>query len=78
MRVNEELVHVTEWILNRLSVNVSKTFAILFTNRYVNRYFGVVFGGDAIACEASGSFIGIIADDSLKFDKHISKICSKL
>ena len=73
------MVHATEWtFLNRLSLNVSKTFAILFTNQNVNRDFGVAVGGGAIAYETSGSFLGIIVDNNLKFDRHINKISSKL
>ena len=70
---------MTEWaFLNRLSGNVNKTFLILYTNSHVNNDFAVAFGGDANAYETSSSFLGIFVDDNLKFDKHISKICSIL
>ena len=60
-------------------INVNKTFSILFTNRPVNKDFGVVFGCDAIAYElTSGSLLGIIVDDNLKFAIMYILFCENL
>ena len=73
------LLH-TWTINNRLSLNTSKTSALLFTNRFneivtplvlnVNR--SPIFFVDSI------KFLGVNVDCNLKYDSHVDHICTKL
>jgi exonuclease III len=79
--INVELVKIKHWTLvNRLSVNVEKTFVMLFSNRRqgIDHELKVYFDEKEVKFHDSGKFLGIHVDRDLKFDVHISEICKKL
>lgn len=76
-----ELDKTTHWtIINRLSVNVNKTLAILFTNRHqaVDENLKVYFNISALNFSVSGKFLGVFVDRGMKFAVHIADVCSKV
>jgi hypothetical protein len=80
-RTNRELEKFKMWsVNNRLSVNIGKTFAILFTNRLgdINYDSKVYFDGGEVLLKNCGNFLGVCIDDGLKFHNHIFNVCSKL
>ena len=75
---NAELEKVKQWtVSNRLSLNVDKTFAIMFSNR-PNDIQPVMFGNEAVTQVSKGKFLGITIDTRLTFGPHISSVCTKL
>jgi hypothetical protein len=75
---NTELNKVKQWtVSNRLSLNVDKTFAIMFSNRPYNPQ-PVLFGNETVAQCSQGKFLGVTIDSRLTFGFHISTICKKL
>lgn len=80
-QTNGELRKVFSWMVaNRLSVNVSKTFAILFTKRAtdVDRNVNVYFKGEVVNILSRGKFLGVHIDGDLRFNHHINHVCNKL
>lgn len=75
--VNVEFEKIEEWTTsNRLSVNVDKTFMIVFSNRLND-----VVSGARVLCDitevkitSKAKFLGIYMDIGLKFDRHIELI----
>ena len=81
IQTNLELEKIKKWTINnRLSVNVDKTFAILFSNRIgaVNLNLKVYFDNNEVVYKNSGNFLGVCVDDGLKFNYHIFNVCNKL
>ena len=78
--VNRELDSVRTWTLvNRLSLNVSKTFYMIFANRPYNvEQYPVSFNNHAISCKQSGKFLGLSLDCNLNFGDHLNVICNKI
>ena len=79
-QVNNELESIKVWTTaNRLSINVGKTFAMLFTNRLHDfQELPIMFNEEQIELRKAGKFLGITLDDALKFNEHISTICRKV
>jgi len=80
-RVNSELEVFMHWTYaNRLSVNVDKTVAVLFTNRPsdIDPDYGVKLNEETLHLEEFSKFLGVTMDCNLKFNKHIDSICSKI
>jgi hypothetical protein len=77
---NIDLCKVEQWtVANKLSLNIGKTFAIVFSNRQFNLDDNnIMFGGDLVRVEREGKFVGFQLDNKLKFDSHIHSVCSKL
>ena len=63
-----------------LSLNVNKTFAMLFTNREPGDGLNdmLFFDGEQVQFNTSGKFIGLIIDFSLNYRDHILMICNKI
>lgn len=79
--LNYELKKIHRWtVLNRLSLNVSKTFLILFSNRPtdVDESLQVRLDDNPVDFVDVGRFLGVEVDGGLKFDLHINEICNKL
>jgi hypothetical protein len=73
-QVNSELEKVNLWTrVNRLSLNVNKTFSMCFTNRNhdVDLSLPIMFNGQTVQNRTSGNFLGVILDQNLKFDSNI-------
>ena len=69
-----------EWCCsNRLSINVSKTNAMLISNIHALTDVSNVFlNGNQINYTSSVRFLGLDIDDKLKFNFHINNIASKI
>ena len=79
--INCELEKIKVYFeVNRLSLNIKKTFAMLFTNRFkdVDHSLSVSFDGGKIKFKDSEKFLGVIIDDRLSFANHITYLCSKI
>ena len=79
-RFNIELNKVYQYTcVNRLSLNVAKTYAILFSNRSMSDASSRVKLSDQyIEFVESGKFLGVTIDNKLSFAHHIGNVCSKL
>jgi hypothetical protein len=76
-----ELDSVRNWMIsNRLSLNVEKTFIIVFTNKLhdVNQASNVCFDDKIIKFCESGKFLGVTIDRRMSFGEHIEYVCSKV
>ena len=74
---NAELEKVFLWTkANALSMNVAKTFAMLFSNRPFGDYDDLLpMDGEFVQFEQSGQFLGMVTDNQLNFKKQILHIC---
>ena len=77
---NAELEKVSLWTkANALTMNVAKTFAMLFSNRRVGDFDDLLLmDGECVHFEQSGQFLGMVIDNHLIFKKHILHICNKI
>ena len=80
-RANQELPAFAKWCLaNRLTINITKTFYMLFTNtstKYQPLPRLAILDKD-ITQVAKTKFLGITFDNNLTFKYHISNLCLKL
>ena len=80
-KCNTCLQKFSEWsLLNKMKVNTDKTFFLMTTNRTnVDFESGrIMLDGVPIRKEESSNFLGVVLDSKLKFNEHISHICSKI
>ena len=76
---NAELVKLLDWTRsNRLSINIDKTVFNLVSTRSVDCTIRIKLNGQDIARQDKVKFLGIILDEKLKFNHHISLIASKI
>jgi len=77
---NDELIKVGEWCrANRLTLNVSKTFAMHFSTLSSDVTNPVmILDGQLIQFQQSGSFLGVLLDRNLKFSLHIDAVVRKV
>jgi hypothetical protein len=77
---NIELSKITLWtVTNRLSLNVGKTFAMLFTNRVFDVSDSpVLFNGSEVDVCNRGKFLGVVIDDRLRYSNHIEMLGKKI
>ena len=78
--VNNELRTISNWMRsNRLSLNLSKTFSLIFSNCDYNIILNpIIFNEEIVNVETNGKFLGLVLDNKLTFNKHISFVCNKL
>lgn len=78
--INENLASIKKWIIsNRLSLNVSKTFAMLFSTRnYDIPPLPIIFDGQPVEYRATGKFLGVLFDNKLCFAEHIKHVALKI
>lgn len=80
--LTKELNIVTDWFrANRLSLNVSKTHHMLFTNSRSNdrnNTAEIKIGDELVERVSYLKFLGIIIDDQLKWDKHIDTAAKRI
>ena len=79
-KINIGLESITDWTLaNRLTINVSKTEAMLFSNRnYESNNAFVSLNSIPIVPSSSCKFLGIIIDNKLTFSGHIDCILGRI
>ena len=78
--VSAELERVEEWMrVSRLSLNVEKTFFMLFTHSPVNRADMVIeIGRRRVQNVRAAKFLGVIVDDQLNYIKHVNDLSKRL
>ena len=78
---NLELAKIYTWTCkNRISINTSKTFAMLFTNRNVtpSSLDHISINSEIIDVVETGKFLGLKLDNKLTFSFHLKDISVKL
>ena len=78
--INKELSDISMWLkLNKLSLNINKTRAIIFRQPQRNVKIPQIKIEDiAIECVDHFNFLGLTINKHLKWDNHISKISCKI
>ena len=70
--VNNELDKLSTWlIINKLSLNVSKTNYILFGNRKVHSDLDIKIHNDKITRVSETKFLGVLIDEKLNWKRHV-------
>jgi len=78
--INNELTKYTNWLcVNKLSINVSKTKAIIFKtpNKYLHP-LNLSINGTPIEIVESFNFLGITIDHHLNWTPHVNKVANKI
>ena len=77
---NFELQKFYDWtIANRLTINLEKTYFIIFTNKNLNCVtFDITINDTRIEKKDSGKFLGITLDNKLNYSLHIKEIGTKI
>ena len=78
--VNTELDLVSTWLMaNKLSLNIQKTYYIIFAgNKQFNDNFNVKICNHDIQRSDSVKYLGVYIDQKLKWNNHVNHIQSKL
>ena len=79
--VQTEINKVTEWLnVNKLSLNITKTKFILFRsiNKKPNHDFKITINNMNIDQVKCTNFLGIIIDECLTWNDHITKVAKKI
>ena len=79
--LTNELIGVKDYMVrNRLSINVDKTFALIFTNRPVDyaHLSELKLDNGVLNIFDNCKYLGFTIDNRLKFDSHISIISRKI
>ena len=77
--VNRELKKLSNWlIINRLSLNVSKTNFVIFHpyNKKASSKITLIVNRKAICEKQHIKYLGVIIDSTLSWKQHINKVCS--
>ena len=78
-KVNIGLSKLNDWfILNKLSLNASKTKYMLFGSNKIKFDYCISINNVPIDKVSYCTFLGVAIDDQLNWKKHIDSICSKL
>jgi hypothetical protein len=80
IQVNSDLAILNDWFrANKLSLNVSKTNYMIFSNsKWVNDNLNLNIGPDNIERKDNVKFLGIYIDENLNWQHHINACKSKL
>ena len=77
--LNVELNNLEIWLRsNRLLLNLTKTKYIIFSPRHINNQSQVLINNHVIDRVECAAFLGVILDENLRWDKHISHVRSKV
>ena len=78
--INNDVDLIYEWFCsNRISVNLSKTYAMCFTTRRSEpSYENVIFNQNSLPFVGEGKFMGMHFDPKLNFSYHIAHVCKKI
>ena len=77
--VERELDKVVRWLsVNRLSINVGKTFFLVFSNREIPSDMIIRMDEVTLRRIEEREFLGIILADDLCFREQINRVCKKL
>ena len=76
--VNTELNIISNWLnINKLTINISKTFYLIFTRRKLEN-ISISLCNQQLKRKNSIKFLGVIVDDKLCWREHINYICKKI
>ena len=80
VQFNNELKKVNSWLsLNKLSVNISKTQYMIFTNKKISTGdFQVQLANSNIVKTSCVKFLGVVIDDKFLWTHHIDLICNRI
>ena len=73
--LNNELLNIDVWLrCNKLLINVQKTNYVIFSpsQRKVNQFFSLSFGGQPLTQSNVTSFLGVYLDEHLTWKYHIN------
>ena len=77
-----DLDRLSSWFkVNKLSVNCSKTNCILFTSQrssQKNYQMSLKLNGEALKQVSNIKYLGLLLDQHLTFDSHVTKLCGKI
>ena len=77
--MSEELLKVSNWLMdNSLTLNISKTYYVIFGLRQVPNYIRITIGQQVLDRQEYGKFLGVYLDEKLAFKKHIDYVYSKI
>ena len=78
--VNNELAIIAEWLkVNSLSLNIKKTHSMFFSAKNKSHPgISLQFDGEAIADVNESKFLGVIIDNKLNRNDHISFVFRKI
>ena len=75
--VNTELQKISNWMkINKLSINYNKTEYIMITNKRRRAKFNLKIDNNIINQNTCVKYLGIMIDDSWKWESQIHKMCS--
>ena len=78
-KINSELAKVLDrLIVNKLIINLTKTYSMLFTNKREGRNLTIKAHDTVIEQKSEGKFLGIIIDDEIIWKAHLNHISSKM
>ena len=78
--MNIELDNITDWLrANKLSLNVTKTNYMIFTNTNTEqRHMELTMTNKTITPTKCVKLIGVLIDEKLKWDEHIKTVKQKI
>jgi len=79
--VNKDLEVLNEWFkANKLTINIAKTFYIIFKRKLTKLPHDLTFKMNDMAIEnkESTTFLGITVDSTLSWNKHVEKLGNKI
>ena len=76
------MINICDWLkANKLSLDTTKTELMLIGSTHNNKKFDnllVIRVGNELRCTHATKYLGLIVDDTLKWDLHIDYISKKL
>ena len=77
--INTEFAKVLDWLkANKLIINLTKTYCMLFTNKNENTTLTIRANNTVLEQKSECSFFGIIDDNEISWKPHINHILSKV
>ena len=79
LKTNTELDKIYDFTLkNRLTLNVTKTELLLFTNRTTENAGNIMLGNEPLNRVNNCKFLGVHLDVKLNFSTHVRHVCNKI
>ena len=78
--ISRDLKCIVDWIRAKLSLNTSKTEIVLFKtrNKIITKCLNFCISRQKIELSKSVKYLGIILQDDLSWNLHLSQLCKKL
>ena len=77
--INTEFAKVLDWLrANKLIINLTKTYCMLFTNKNENTTLTIRANNTVLEQKSECKFLGIIVDNEISWKPHINHILSKV